>query len=177
MYRFKRAETGDEFEQIFRLNHDVFAGELGQYAVRESSRLIDKFHGKNYYVIALAEGRVIGMISFHNQPPYSVADKLADPAVLEQLGRLAEVRLLAIDPAHRNGKVIRGLFLALWENSPGYEAVVISGHAAELEMYMALGFRPLGPPVRSGQAEFVPMVLRLADAEERMARWKRRGPR
>jgi hypothetical protein len=44
-------------------------------------------------------------------------------------------------------------------------------------MYMALGFRPLGPPVRSGQAEFVPMVLRLADAEERMARWKRRGPR
>ena len=27
-YRFKQAETPGEFEQIFRLNHAVFAGEL-----------------------------------------------------------------------------------------------------------------------------------------------------
>ena len=85
MYRFKRAETTDEFEQIFRLNHGVFAEELGQYAPQQSRALVDKFHDKNYYVIALEGDRVVGMIAFHDRPPYSVAQKLRDVSVLEKL--------------------------------------------------------------------------------------------
>ena len=53
MYRFKKAETQAELDQVFRLNHDVFAGELGQYEEQSERRLIDKFHCKNLYVIAM----------------------------------------------------------------------------------------------------------------------------
>src|ERR1019366_3810637 len=93
-YRFKPAESPDEFEQIFRLNHSVFAGELEQYPAQAGGRLVDKFHDQNQYGIALAGGQVIGMISVHDQPPLSVAAKLVDPTVLDNYGRLLEVRLL-----------------------------------------------------------------------------------
>jgi hypothetical protein len=92
-YRFKKAETPEEFEQIFRLNYAVFAGELEQHPAQPGERLVDKFHDRNRYVIALAGDEVIGMIAVHNQPPFSVAAKLADPRVLDGYGRLLEVRL------------------------------------------------------------------------------------
>jgi len=173
MYRFKRAETEAEFEQVFRLNHAVFAGELAQYTPAPTEQLIDKFHHKNSYLIALAKGRVVGMISFHDQPPFSVAEKLAHPQLLETLGRLIEVRLLAVEPAHRRGLVMAGLMLSLYEYARDYDAIVISGYVEKSRVYRQLGFRELGPPVASGKAHFVPMMVRIADLAERQARWKR----
>ena len=171
MYRFKPAETAEEFAQVFRLNHEVFAAELGQHAVRPSEQLVDKFHDKNRYVIALEGDRVVAMIAFHDQPPYSVAEKLAEPRTLDSLGSLAEIRLLAIDPEHRHGTLLRGLFVAVYERSLAKDAIVISGRVEEQAMYHSLGFRPLGPPVRSGGAEFVPMAVRVADLAVKARRW------
>lgn len=173
-YQFKLAETEDEFDQIFRLNHATFAGELEQYPTRASERLVDKFHDKNAYLIALAAGKVIGMISMHAQPPFSVAGKLADPSVLDSYGRLSEVRLLAVEPAHRQGVVMAGLFLTGFEYARSFDAIVISAHLDKLRLYKGLGFTELGPPVQSGRATYVPMVARVADLEERQTRWKRR---
>src|SRR5712692_7192240 len=127
MYRFKQAETEAEFEQVFRLNHSVFAAELGQHAPHSSEQLVDKFHTKNQYVIALEEDRVVAMIAFHDQAPYSVAEKLADPRALDSLGSLAEIRLLAIEPEHRHGALLRGLFVAVYERARSHDAIVISG--------------------------------------------------
>ncbi|PYT19281.1 MAG: hypothetical protein DMG59_00965 [Acidobacteria bacterium] len=174
MYRFKKAEAEAEFEQIFRLNHAVFARELRQYAADSSARLVDKFHDKNLYVIAVSDEEVVGMIAAHDRPPFSIVDRLPDPGVLEQFGRLIEVRLLAIDPAHRSGMVLAGLFLTLYQHVRKYDAVAISGRVEECPMYHRLGFHDLGPPVRSGQAEFVPMALRVADLARREPRWRRR---
>jgi hypothetical protein len=171
MYRFKQAETEAEFEQIFRLNHSVFAAELGQYTAESSERLVDKFHDKNQYVIALEADRVVAMIAIHTQPPYSVAEKLADPRVLDALGSLAEIRLLAIDPAHRHGTLLRRLFVAVYERSRGHDAIVISGRVEEQAIYRSLGFRPLGPPVSSGAAEFIPMAVRVPDLALRARKW------
>lgn len=173
-YRFKKADSEGEFEQIFRLNHSVFAGELEQHPVRASERLVDKFHDKNHYVIALFDDAVVGMIALHDQPPFSVADKLADPAILESYGRLIEVRLLAVEPEHRKGVVMAGLMLGAYEFAKEYEAVVISGHAERLGIYHELGFRDLGPPVESGRALYVPMALRVTELARRHARWQRR---
>ena len=177
-YRFEKAETAGQFEQIFRLNHAVFAGELQQYPALESGRLVDKFHDKNLYLIALAAGNdgndVVGMIALHDQPPFSVADKLADPAVLDRYGRLIEVRLLAVEPAHRNGVVMAGLMLSVYEHSRAYDAIVISGHLEQSSVYRELGFRDLGPPVERGQARYVPMAVEVTELAERQARWQRR---
>lgn len=173
-YQFKRAETPDEFEQIFRLNHATFASELAQYAELESGRLVDKFHDKNTYIVALLAGEVVGMICVHDQPPFSVSAKLADPALLESHGRLIEVRLLAVQPAHRNGVVMAGLMLGVYEYAASHDTIVISGHVDQCGLYRELGFTDLGPPVHSGQALYVPMAIRVADLAQRQARWKRR---
>ena len=172
-YRFKPAETPEEFEQIFRLNHDVFAEELGQYSAQPSARLVDKFHSKNQYVIALFEDAVVAMISVHFEPPYSVAQKLADPSVLEPLGNLAEIRLLAIVPAHRHGTLLRGLFVAVYDRSRACDTLVISGRVEKQAMYRSLGFRPLGPAVRSGAAEYIPMAVKVSALAARAAKWGR----
>ena len=173
-YQFKVADTDDEFDQIFRLNHATFAGELEQHPTVASERLVDKFHEKNAYMIALADGKVVGMLSMHAQPPFSVAGKLADPGVLDPYGRLSEIRLLAVEPAHRHGVVMAGLILAGFEYVRTSDALVISARADKLRLYRGLGFTELGPPVQSGRAMYVPMVVRVADFAGRMARWKRR---
>jgi predicted N-acetyltransferase YhbS len=173
-YRFKQADTPDELQRIFHLNHAVFAGELEQYPTLASGSLVDKFHDKNLYLIALAGDEVIGMIALHDQAPFSVAGKLADPAVLDAYGRLIEVRLLAVEPAHRNGVVMAGLMLSVYEHARGYDAIVISGHLEKSRLYHELGFRDLGPPVASGQAQYVPMAIKVTDLAERQARWQRR---
>ena len=77
-YVFKRAETNEEFEQIHRLNYRTFVAEIPQHRDPGTGRLVDKFHDKNGYFVALDCGRVIGMISVHDQPPFSVADRLSD---------------------------------------------------------------------------------------------------
>jgi predicted N-acetyltransferase YhbS len=169
VYRFKRAETQDELDQVFRLNHDTFARELRQHSAHEDGRLIDRFHDKNTYYIAIAGDRVVGMIAVHDQPPFSVAARMADPNLLGDLGRILEVRLLAVDPEHRSQMVIGGLF---WEvlkhgRTGGHETVAISGIVEQQRMYKRMGFNELGPPVQSGEAWFIPMAGRLRELEER----------
>ncbi len=114
------------------------------------------------------------MIAVNGQPPFSVAAKLADPSVLDSYGRLLEVRLLAVDPAHRNGVVMAGLMLGVYEHARDFDSMVISGHVEKAGIYHELGFRDLGPPVPSGEAMYVPMAIRVADLAERQARWQRR---
>ena len=111
-YLFKRAESDDELEQIHRLNYRTFVEEIPQHESPEPGRLVDKFHEKNTYFVAVVDHRVVGMLSFHDQPPFSIAARLPDVAILESPGRRRmEVRLLAVEPAHRGGPVMIGL---LW---------------------------------------------------------------
>lgn len=175
-YTFKTAETPEEFEQVHELNHRTFVREIGQYADNGLGRLVDKFHDKNLYFIALQAGRVIGMIASHDQPPFSVADRLADPSILDHLPRIMEVRLFAVEQEKRFGPVARGLLWLLFEycQAHGYSHMVISGIDSKREMYERMGFRPLGPAVGQGEARFIPMALSLAHLPENIRRDARR---
>src|SRR5689334_14643924 len=95
---FKPAETDDEMEQIHRLNHRIFAEEVGQHARTVDGRLVDKFHGRNRYFIASHRGELVGMISAHGGPEFSIASRLNDPGILKSLRAPLEIRLLAILP-------------------------------------------------------------------------------
>ena len=55
-YTFKCAETAEELEQVHKLNHRTFVREIGQYADNGSDQLVDKFHDKNRYFIAVQTG-------------------------------------------------------------------------------------------------------------------------
>lgn len=161
-YVFKRAETRGEFEQIHQLNYRTFVTEIPQHKDTGSDRLVDKFHDKNAYYIALHQGRLVGMVSLHDEPPFSVAERLSDPTILSRPGtRPLEVRLLAVEPNRRNSTVFFGLVYQIYEHArlKGYTHLYISGVEDRLSLYHQLGFEALGPAVGSGAARFVPMVV------------------
>jgi aspartate aminotransferase-like enzyme/N-acyl-L-homoserine lactone synthetase len=174
-YVFKRAETHQEFEQIHRLNFQTFVDEIPQHSDPGTGQLVDKFHDKSAYFIVVREGRVVGMLSSHDQPPFSVAERLPDPEILARPGvRPMEVRLLAIEPNTRNSTVFFGLLWCLYEHarSNGYTHLFISGLQEREVLYKRLGFEALGAPVCSGQASFIPMVLTIGQLPERLLRVK-----
>lgn len=175
-YVFKRAETSQEFEQVHRLNHRTFVEEIPQHAGTNNGLLVDKFHHKNFYLIVLREERVVGMISAHDQPPFSVADRLQDQEILERPGiRPLEVRLLAIEPQERNGTMFVGLVWSLYEyaRTNGYTHLLISGVEERVDLYERLGFVALGPAVPCGKASFVPMILTIGQLPLRTERVKK----
>ena len=158
---FKEAETDSEFEQIHRLNHRVFAEEIAQHRPNPSGLLVDRYHDNNRYFIAVRGEVVVGMVSVHSGPVFSVASRLQDTSVLRSLPHPVEVRLLAIDPSERNRTVLAGLLWQVYRFAVSANAshVLISGIAQRQSMYHKLGFRPMGPAVRDGAASFVPMVM------------------
>lgn len=180
-YVFKFAATAAEFDGLRRLNHRVFAAEVGQHAPRADGLLADSREAHSRFVIALAGAEVVGMVAIHDQPPFSLEKRLADPAVLDALpGRKLEVRLLAIHPAHRGTMVFAGLLVTMVERAlaEGYEVLLASGIVERLPIYERFGFRALGPAVPEGRANFVPIALRLADLPPPvlagLTRWRRR---
>lgn len=174
-YVFKLAESEREFEQIHRLNYRTFVDEIPQHSATGSGKLVDKFHHKNLYFIVLKHGRVVGMLSAHDQPPFSVADRLDDPGILQQSTmQPLEVRLLAIEPSERNSNLFFGLIWTLYEYALQHQKshLIISGVSQRLRLYERLGFVPVGPSVRSGSASFVPMMLTVGQLPGKVLRVK-----
>jgi aspartate aminotransferase-like enzyme len=175
-YVFKRAETSQELEEIHRLNYRTFVGEVPQHPDPGNGRLVDKFHDKNVYFIAVHDGQIVAMVSAHDQPPFSVADRLSDPGILQRPGtRPLEVRLLAIVPGWRRSRVLPGLLWVLLEfaRNSGHTHMYISGLHDRVTLYQHLGFRSLGPAVPCGTVAFVPMVLSLIQIPGRLAKFIR----
>jgi aspartate aminotransferase-like enzyme len=162
-YLFKAATTPEEIEQVHRLNYQTFVREIPQHVDPGEERLVDKYHDRNLYFVAKRDGQVIGMVAAHSQPPFSVAQRLSDPAVLENLGRPLEVRLLAVGPAERHSMVFAGLGWCLhrYAQRRGFTHLVISGILTRRRLYDRMGFAPLGPATQSGDAWFIPMALRV----------------
>lgn len=165
MYWCKIARTEKEFEAIARLNYETFVEEIPQHEPDPSGMRVDAFHHENVYVIVLKDQELAGMVAFRAARPFSLDLKLGQ--VEEYLpkdalgGLLCEVRLMAVDKAHRNGRVFYYLARALsdyaYEN--GYGAALISGTVREQKLYNQLGFEPFADPVGTEEAKFIPMVL------------------
>ncbi len=171
-YVYRTAASADDFAQIHRLNHKTFVQEIPQHHDDGSGELVDKFHDKNRYLVAVKGDRVVGMLSAHDSPPFSVADRLPDPSILlESKIRPVEIRLLAVEPSERNSPVIMGLVWELYQHAraEGYSHFIISGVLEQQKLYTHLGFEPLGPPVGE-VAQFVPMWLPLKKLEQTMGR-------
>lgn len=180
-YTYKRAESAAEFEQIHRLNYQTFVQEIGQHADNGTGELVDKFHKKNIYFILLRDSQLVGMLSAHDEPPFSVAERMSDPTLLYKGGeRPLEVRLLTIAPEERAGHHAAGLTYELfcYGREHGYTHFVISGVTSQLELYKHIGFEALGPAVGKAGAEFIPMMATLDRVEMQMQRtmklWRRR---
>jgi hypothetical protein len=183
-YSFKQAETPEEFEQVHRLNYRTFVKEIQQHADNGDGRLVDKFHEWNTYFLALIDDRMIGMLSVHDRPPFSVESRLQDRAVVQQPGmRPLEVRLLAIEPDERHGPVLVGLTYVMnyFAKTNGYTHYLISAVTEQISLYQHLGFEVLGPAQGKPGAMFAPMMATLEQVDANMSRtmvlWEKRAAR
>ncbi|UTW64130.1 GNAT family N-acetyltransferase [bacterium SCSIO 12741] len=161
-WEVKRADTPDEFRQIFRLNYETFVEEIPQHEVNHDQLLVDFQHQRNTYFIAMEEGVLIGMIAINDQRPYSLDHKLENLGDwVQDLDKSCEVRLLAVHQQYRSRGVMLALLKALYEyaQEKDYQIGLISGILKNLPLYEKMGFQAFGPICGSGQAQFQPMMV------------------
>lgn len=161
---FKVASEEAEFEQVFRLNYRTFVEEIPQHTPNPERRLADRFHAENTYLIALARERLVGMLAVREQRPFSLDEKLGNlDQYLRPCQKPCEVRLLAVAPAYRTGRVFQGLLVLLLDHARNrrLDLALISGTVRQLNLYRRLGFVPFGPLVGPPEARYQPMCLNL----------------
>lgn len=162
--KIKIAETAEEYHQIHRLNHDTFAVEIPQHKEKRNSEgiLIDKFHDRNTYIIAVDDQELMGMISLNSERPFSLDQKLSNlDSYLPPYSKLCEIRLLSVKKDMRGKRVFFGLmaFLKRYAEQKGIDMAVISGTTRQIKLYESIGFRAFGPLTGTADAQFQPMYL------------------
>ncbi len=159
---YKIADQPHEFEQIHRLNYKLFVEEIPQHPVNDEKILIDKFHFKNKYLIALKQDQLIGMVCYNEIRPFSLDGKVERlDEKIPPYKRLAEIRLLGVDPSERKIAVAYRLLQHLCAELilQGIETAVMSGTTRQLPLYTKLGFIPFGELVGTAGALFQPMYI------------------
>jgi hypothetical protein len=160
--RFKVATEAAEFDQIHALNYRTFAEEIPQHPPNPERRLVDRFHAENTYLVCVAEERLLGMLAVRGKRPFSLDGKLARLDRYLPPGRsVCEIRLLAVEPDRRAGRVLRGLLELLRDHSRvhGYDLGVVSATVRQERLYRHLGFVAFGPRVGTPEAPYQPMYV------------------
>jgi hypothetical protein len=160
----KHADQQSEFHQIHQLNYKTFVEEIPQHSPNGEKSLVDKFHFKNEYIIALSHEKLIGMVCYNLQRPFSLDEKIPDlDNFLPAYNRLAEIRLLAVDIEERKVtiayRLLQYLCAELIRNN--VDAAVISGTTRQTRLYGNMGFTPFGPLVGKEGAYYQPMFITL----------------
>jgi hypothetical protein len=138
--------------------------------------LIDKFHRENTYLICLCGDRLIGMSALRSTRPFSLDSKLSNlDTYLPTARSLGEIRLLAVERNHRNGRVFCGVLTLLVDHlrQRSHDLIVISGTARQQKLYANLGFVPFGPLVGTAEAQYQPMYVSFQRLNARLGRLMR----
>jgi aspartate aminotransferase-like enzyme/predicted N-acetyltransferase YhbS len=165
-----RLATRSDHEAIHRLNYRTFVEEIPQHPPNAERRLIDRFHDENVYAVYVVDERVVGMVSGRAMRPFSLDQKLGPvDAWLPPYRRAVEMRLLAVEPAHRATRVFARLMRCITAHflAQGVDLAVISGTTRQLALYRHLGFTPFGHLIGSPDAQYQPMYI----TRERLAAW------
>lgn len=172
-FLYKIASEQAEFDQIHQLNYQTFVKEIPQHERNEMERLIDRFHEDNQYIICLKDERLVGMICVRSNRPFSLDKKIGpvEKHLPISVNRPCEVRLLAVQPEFRNGRVFMGLAQALIRYclKKGYDSALISGTTRQIKLYKQLGFQPFAYLTGEQEAQFQPMYLTKAIFDETVA--------
>ena len=160
----KPATESNEFIQIHQLNYKTFVEEIPQHEKNETKQLVDKFHDRNHYIVAKRNDKVIGMVCYNWERPFSLDGKIKDlDSFLPPYTKLAEIRLLSVDPQERGSIVTYRLleYLSATLMREQTDLAVISGTTRQLQLYGRIGFIPFGPLVGTGEALYQPMYITL----------------
>lgn len=172
--------TPRDFDAIRQLNHRTFAEEIPQHPVRDDGRLVDRFEGDSLFIVARAGTDLVGMLSVRPDRPFSLEAKLPGfERYLPPGRRVCEVRLLSVEPSHRQGTVLRGLLARLVRecDARGLDLAVMSATTRQLRLYQHLGCVPFGHLVGAADAQFQPMYVTREALVERVGTLLDAGPR
>jgi N-acyl-L-homoserine lactone synthetase len=159
-----KVATQDEYDKIHKLNHQTFAEEIPQHLQRPDGKLIDAFHEKNTYIIALEGDELVGMVCYNSVRPFSLDKKLDNlDSYLPKHNKLVEVRLFAVKKNKRKQGVALSMLKVLIPSliKQGYDLGVISGTVNELELYNNIGAVHFGPLVGTENALYQPMYFHI----------------
>ncbi len=171
-YQVKIASEPDEWRQVRELNYRTFAEEIPQHTPNADRSLVDRFEEESTYLICLCDETVVGMLAPRSKRPFSLDEKLPDlDSFLPPHHSACEIRLLAIDPEHRSGRVLASLFELLFEffETHGHDLGLISGTPRQAKLYRHLGFTAFGPLVGTEAAPYQPMYQFREQIRERGA--------
>jgi hypothetical protein len=157
-----RVATEAEFEAIHRLNYRTFVEEIPQHDPNPDHRLVDRFHEENTYLVAMRGDKLVGMMAVRGERPFSLDQKLPNLDSYLPPGRSpCEVRLLAVLPGERKGRVFWGLLRLVHEHivGRGWDIAVSSCTTRQLKLYQHIGFVAFGPLVGTAKAQFQPMYI------------------
>lgn len=184
-----RQAVAADREQIYKIRHDVFAAELGQYAVNPSGRLTDGLDAFNHYLVIADGQRIVGFVSI--TPPGSASYSLDKyfkrtelPFVMDD--RFYEVRLLTVPQPERRSLLALALMYASfrWVEARGGTRIAAIGRREIRAMHVRVGLKPTGQEVKAGPVSYglvqatmqdihdsLPNVRRLLDRVEAEMVW------
>src|SRR5512140_862365 len=139
-----RPATDHDRETIYRLRHEIFARELGQYPVNESGRLTDSLDAFNLYFVACEGHKIVGFVSVTppGGPSYSLDTYVKRDALPFPIDdRVYEIRLLGVLAPYRRGLLALALMYAAfrWIVAHGGNRIIAIGRREILTIHMKLG--------------------------------------
>lgn len=146
-------------QAIYRMRHDVYASELGQYESRPDGSLPDATDINSTYIIANTNGMLVGFVAITppTSPRYSVEKYLSRNEIpITFSDRLYEIRALTVK------QTLRGLFIAgnlmyaafRWVEAHGGNDILSIGRREVLDMYLRLGLTRAGQSFKCGMVKY-----------------------
>ncbi len=170
----KHADSAEEFEEVYRLNHATYAVELGQEPCTDDQRLLDKHQEKCVYIVAKKYQEVIGMAAITRPGNiFSLESSVKDPSIMARIRHEAcEFRRVAVAPRYRHG----GVYILLVEALAQYciehhiPYVFTSAVADHVTLYEKSGFFMFDRPFTKGRATYQPMMGAMPGASNQKLR-------
>jgi histidinol-phosphate/aromatic aminotransferase/cobyric acid decarboxylase-like protein/N-acyl-L-homoserine lactone synthetase len=163
-----RMANDQDREAIYRIRHDVFAAELGQYATNSVGRLTDALDAFNYYIVVADGERIVGFVSITppGGPGYSI-DKYFKRTELPFPvdDKLYEVRLLTVPQESRRSLLALVLMYASfrWVEARGGTRIMAIGRREIRSMHLRVGLHPTGQDVQCGAVTYGLLQATMAD--------------
>ncbi|GEO07884.1 GNAT family N-acetyltransferase [Segetibacter aerophilus] len=159
-----KVASQEEFDKIHQFNHETFADEIPQHEKREDGKLVDAFHEKNTYIVALEGEELVGMVCYNAIRPFSLDKKMDNlDSFLPPHHNLVEIRLFAV----KKNKRKQGIAIAMLKHlipslvAKGYDLGVISASLKELELYHNIGAVPFGSLVGTKDVPYQPLYFHI----------------
>jgi histidinol-phosphate/aromatic aminotransferase/cobyric acid decarboxylase-like protein len=163
-----RMGTDRDREVIYRMRHEVYARELGQYSTNAAGQLTDSLDAFNHYIVVADGTRIVGFVSITppGGPGYSIDKYFKREQLLFPVDdKLYEVRLLTVPQASRRSLLASALMYAAfrWIEARGGTRIVAIGRKEIRNIHLRVGLKPTGQDVQSGAVTYGLLHGTMAD--------------